>query len=101
MQLAVSTKTCPEQYVGTVGIRTENLSPSVGDVGIELIPELWGHGAAREIVLAFVAWAREHMGIITLSAETAYGNRAAERLALTAGLRLVMENKKRHWQTPV
>jgi RimJ/RimL family protein N-acetyltransferase len=98
VQLAVATRSTPSGYLGTVGLRTEGHGPADGEIGIELVPRLWGQGAATEILRAFIPWARVELGVSRLVAETAPGNLAAERLAAAAGLRIVGEDGKRHWR---
>jgi RimJ/RimL family protein N-acetyltransferase len=99
VQLAIARKPDLAGYVGTVGMRSEGLSAGTAEIGIELVPALCNKGSATEIMSAFLAWARDVRGIKALVAETAPGNRAAERLAERAGLRVIREDGKRHWET--
>ncbi len=97
VQLAIS-RGAQSTYLGNVGLRTEGLEPGVGEIGIEIVKALWGTGAADEVLQTFVEWARREMGITLIAAETALGNRAAERIAMAAGLHVVREDGKRYWR---
>jgi RimJ/RimL family protein N-acetyltransferase len=97
VQLAIS-KGAQPIYLGNVGLRTEGFAPGAGEIGIELVKKLWGTGAADEVLQTFFGWVRRAMRLTLITAETAPGNRAAERIAETAGLQMVEEDCKRHWR---
>lgn len=100
-QLAIATREAEAGYIGNVGLRMQGMAEGEGEIGIELRPDYWGRGAAREVTRAFLEWARDRDLVRTLTAETAPGNVAAERLAATAGLRLVGQAGKRQWRGPL
>lgn len=97
VQLVIS-RGSQSAYLGNVGIRTEGFEPGAGEIGIEIVKKLWGTGAADEVLQTFGGWVRREMGITLITAETAPGNRAAERIAETAGLQVVGEDGKRYWR---
>lgn len=99
IQLAIASREQPADYLGTIGIRTQQPDAVTGEVGIELMKTIWGQGAGTEVVRAFLEWARLRLGIRHWTAETASGNRAAERLAELAGMSVYRDGTKRYWNT--
>ncbi|MCR4265801.1 GNAT family N-acetyltransferase [Nitratireductor sp. ZSWI3] len=100
-QLVIALRHDAHAYVGNVGLRMRGLPTGAGELGIELVPKFWRVGAATEIMRAFLPWARDKHGIVNFVAETAPGNIGAERLAASAGLRIVSHSTKRYWRSDV
>lgn len=66
--------------IGCAGLRQAGYPPGEAEIGIELDPEYWGAGYAREVLAALIEFARSQVGARRLWALTAPTNVRAHRL---------------------
>ena len=71
--------------IGCAGLRQAGYPPGEAEVGIELDPEYWGAGYAREVLSALIEFARLQVGAQRLYALTTPTNVRAHRLVQGMG----------------
>jgi [ribosomal protein S5]-alanine N-acetyltransferase len=71
--------------IGCAGLRQAGYPPREAEVGIELDPEYWGAGYAREALSALIEFARSQVGAQRLYALTTPTNVRAHRLLQAMG----------------
>jgi ribosomal-protein-alanine N-acetyltransferase len=71
--------------IGCAGLRRAGYPPGEAEVGIELDPEYWGAGYAREALAALIEFARSQVGARVLWALTAPTNVRVHRLVQGLG----------------
>lgn len=87
-QLALATRTDPDELIGDVGVRLEADEPTA-EIGFSLVPTRWGLGYASEAVAAVVDHVVERLGLARVVAFTLRDNEAAQRVLEHAGLRFI------------
>ena len=70
--------------IGCAGLRQSGYNGCEAEIGIELDPEYWGSGYAREAVSALLSFATEELRLSALMA-TAAANRRVHRLLVGLG----------------
>jgi ribosomal-protein-alanine N-acetyltransferase len=75
--------------IGCAGLRQAGHLPGVAEVGVELNPEYWGAGYAREVLSRLIEFARNDFELNQLLALTAPTNRRAHDLLLRLGFSVV------------
>ena len=71
--------------IGCAGLRQAGYPPREAEVGMELDPEYWGAGFAREALAALIEFARSKVGVRRLWALTTPTNVRAHRLVQGMG----------------
>ena len=71
--------------IGCAGLRQAGYPPGEAEVGIELHPDHWGSGYAREALSRLVDFARDDLTLTQISAFTAPTNRRAHNLLQRMG----------------
>ena len=79
-QLALAARERPALLLGTVGLRTGGLPPGVADFGVELAPDVWGLGYAREAARAMLGWGFATLALAETRADTVSANEPVARL---------------------
>ena len=69
-----------EATIGCAGLRQIGHPPGEAEVGVELHPDHWGRGYAREVLSALIEFARDEVGVARLCAMTTPTNERAHRL---------------------
>ena len=86
-QLAITIARTGE-LIGNVGLRRDNASDPLADMGYELSPTHWGRGFATEAARAIIGWGfGEWEGLERIHAHCIAENEASARVLLKAGLR--------------
>ena len=75
------------QLAGCIRINSIDKQQSVGIIGYEIAPSMWGKGYATEALAAVVRHGHESVGIHRLEAWTLDGNEQSDRVLLKAGFR--------------
>lgn len=78
-QFAVVLKTT-DAVIGCAGIRLHGYSIGEAEIGIEINPNLWRQGFAREALSALIDFGISKLSVKTFWAYTARSNRAAQAL---------------------
>ena len=73
------------RVIGCAGLRQAGYPPREAEVGIELDPEYWGAGYAREALASLIEFARSNVGCTRLWALTTPTNVRAHRLVQGLG----------------
>ncbi|MEE2664172.1 MAG: GNAT family N-acetyltransferase [Myxococcota bacterium] len=71
--------------IGCAGVRQAGCPSGEAEVGVELNPDHWGAGYAREALLELIEFARKDLGLRKLSALTTPANLRAHRLLQSLG----------------
>lgn len=71
--------------IGCAGARSKEYPQYSAEIGIQLDPEFWGHGLAREAIAELISFARLRK-FDQLLASTHFENRKAHRLIANLGL---------------
>ena len=74
--------------IGCAGLRQADHPPGEAEVGIELNPDHWGSGYAREALSKLIEFARKNLGLQRLIALTAPENHRAHQLVRSFGFSL-------------
>lgn len=86
-QLAIAQRDHPEEVIGSCGVRLQGCEAGGAEFGLELAPDHWGRGFAREAARAILEFAFRDLGVeevrgITIT-ENARVQRLVERLGFT------------------
>ncbi len=73
-----------QRVIGCAGIRSKECPLGSAEIGIEIDPEFWGHGLAREAIAELISFAKLQK-IDQLLASTHFENRKAHRLIENLG----------------
>lgn len=84
-----------ERTIGCAGLRQADHPFGEAEVGIELCPDYWGHGYAREALSALRDFAQDTLALQQLYALTTPNNQRAHRLFESAGFSQTEQCKKR------
>ncbi|NKB71724.1 MAG: GNAT family N-acetyltransferase [Candidatus Latescibacteria bacterium] len=93
-QLAI---TLDGALIGCAGIRQATMEPGSGEVGIELDPQYWGQGYAREAGAGLVDFAFADLGLQCLQARCISANAAIRRLLERLGMTLARDLEPEPW----
>lgn len=74
-----SLKRIDSQVLGCTGLRTKGCSAGIAEIGVELAPDQWGSGYAREVIDALIEFS-ESLGIEELTSSTHHKNQRAQQL---------------------
>lgn len=79
-QIAVAARDRPAVLLGTVGLRTGDLTPGAAELGVELAPDVWGLGYAGEAARAMLDWGFATLDLAEARAVTVSANERVARL---------------------
>ncbi|MEO8684017.1 MAG: GNAT family protein [Devosia sp.] len=75
------------QLAGCIRLNSIDRVQSIGVIGYEIAPAMWGRGYGTEALIGVVGHAHHAMGIYRLEAWTLDGNPQSDRVLLKAGFR--------------
>lgn len=84
-QLAVAERTGSGKAIGSCGIRLQGCEAGVGELGLALEPESWGHGLATEAARAILGFAFRDLGLQEVRGVTVTENLRVQRLVRRLG----------------
>lgn len=84
-QLAIARRENPADVIGSCGIRLAGCEPGIGEFGLELAAEHWGHGVATEAALAILWFAFHDLGVREIRGATVTENTRVQRLVARLG----------------
>jgi RimJ/RimL family protein N-acetyltransferase len=69
-----------ESFIGCAGLRQTGYPPGEAEIGVEIKPQYWRRGFAREVLSELLQFGASRLGITVFWAETAASNAPAQAL---------------------